>query len=216
MVDVLSLCDHSGVWSEPWVQAGFDVQRIDLQAGTDVRTLPFIRQAPRVILAAPPCDHFANSGARWWAGKGEKALHEGLALVDACLRLVAIYRPAVWALENPCGRLSRFIGKPAHTFNPSDYGDPYTKRTCLWGEFTMPQKNPVAATEGSKMHFLGQSKQRKNVRSKTPEGFAREFFLANRHFGSISQRLKAAGYPSMHRKLANDGGCSERATGENK
>lgn len=179
MPEVLSLCDHSGAWSEPWVQAGYDVVRVDLQNGMDIRTLPFYTRGPSVILAAPPCDHFANSGARWWAGKGDKALHEGLALVDACLRLVTLYRPIVWALENPHGRLSRYLGPPAHTFDPCDYGDPYTKRTCLWGHFTLPQKNPVPATEGSKMHLMGQSKNRKNLRSQTPAGFALEFFRAN-------------------------------------
>jgi hypothetical protein len=157
------------------------VERVDLQSGRDIRTLPFMRQAPSVILAAPPCDHLANSGARWWAAKGEKALLEAMALVDACLRMVAIYRPVVWALENPSGRLSRFIGKPTATFDPCDYGDPYTKRTCLWGEFTMPQKNPVHPTEGSKMHLVGEIPDRKNIRSRTPEGFAEAFFLANRY-----------------------------------
>jgi hypothetical protein len=39
------------------------------------------------------------------------------------------------------------------TFNPNDYGDPYTKRTCLWGEFNTPVRTPVEATEGSKMHL---------------------------------------------------------------
>lgn len=196
MSDVLSLCDHSGAWSKPWLDAGYTVRRIDLQDGENVITLPYLPTPPRVILAAPPCDHLANSGARWWASKGEAALLEAMSVVDACLRMVAIYRPKVWALENPCGRLSRFIGPHAHSFNPCDYGDPYTKRTLLWGEFTMPQKNPVDATEGSKMHLLGQSKARKNLRSKTPGGFAEAFFLANRYqvptwFRDSKTRLQA-------------------------
>ena len=80
--------------------------------------LKFLERAPVVILAAPPCDHLAGSGARWWAEKGEGALLEALAVVDACLRAVAIYRPRVWALENPSGRLSRYLGPPVGTFNP--------------------------------------------------------------------------------------------------
>src|SRR5208282_1856863 len=108
------------------------------------------------ILAAPPCDHFAVSGARWWADKGEDAVLAGLAIVDACLRAVAIYRPEWWALENPVGRLNRWLGPPAWSFDPCDFGDPYTKRTNLWGHFTPPTPlfvaacNPVEATEGSK------------------------------------------------------------------
>jgi hypothetical protein len=180
MPDVLSLCDYSGVWSAPWERAGYAVQRVDLQHGGDIRLLKHLSWRPSVILAAPPCDHLAGSGAQWWKRKGEGALLESLALVDACLRAVMLYRPGVWALENPVGRLSRYLGPAVATFDPADYGDPYTKRTCLWGEFTMPQRNPVPATLGSKMHKIGPGPNRKNLRSETPQGFAEAFFLANR------------------------------------
>jgi hypothetical protein len=64
-------------------------------------------------------------------------------------------------------------------FDPADYGDPYTKRTCLWGRFNAPYKTPVAATEGSKMHRMAPSPERAAKRSETPAGFARAFFEAN-------------------------------------
>jgi hypothetical protein len=128
---ILSLCDYSGAWSEPYRLAGYDVRRVDLQHGRDVRLIEHLGERVHGILAAPPCDHFAASGARWWADKGEKPLLDGLAVVDACLRAVAIYRPEWWALENPVGRLRRFLGPVAYSFDPSDFGEPYTKRTCL-------------------------------------------------------------------------------------
>jgi hypothetical protein len=65
------------------------------------------------------------------------------------------------------------------TFHPSDYGDPYTKKTLLWGEFNHPIKQPVEPTEGSKMHKIGESKARASRRSATPPGFAQAFFEAN-------------------------------------
>lgn len=92
-----------------------------------------------------------------------------------------------WALENPVGKLVRYLGKPLMRFNPCDYGDPYTKRTCLWGSFTPPlplilgKDLSVSPTEGSKMHtqYGGRSQATKNARSATPLGFARAFFDAN-------------------------------------
>jgi hypothetical protein len=186
MPTILSLCDHSGAWSRPYAEAGYDVIRIDLQntPPRDIRTLKYINQRIHGILAAPPCTHFAGSGARWWAAKGESALIEGLALVDACLRAVAIYRPAWWVLENPVGRLRDYLGPPQFRFHPCDYGDPYTKYTCLWGDFIPPlplfveaARNPVAPTLGSMAHRLWSS--RANERSETPGGFARAFFQAN-------------------------------------
>ena len=179
MMTVLSLCDATGAWSQPYVDAGYDVRRIDLGNGADVRMMQALPYPVRGVLAAPPCTDFASSGARWWAGKGDGALLDALAVVDACMRVIAVHRPQWWVLENPIGRLRDYLGAPAMSFDPSDYGDTYTKKTLLWGAFTHPTKRPVEATEGSKMHLLPPSADRAALRSVTPAGFARAFFEAN-------------------------------------
>jgi site-specific DNA-cytosine methylase len=180
---ILSLFDYSGNWSRPYREAGYEVHQFDLKCGHDIRLLK-VSDFPKSvhgILSAPPCTHFAVSGARWWADKGETALTEGLALVDAVYRIVAITRPVWWVLENPVGRLNHYIGKPAMYFQPCDYGDPYTKKTGLWGQFNTDLiKNPVHPYEGSKMHRLPPGEKRQELRSMTPPGFARAFFEANR------------------------------------
>jgi hypothetical protein len=187
---ILSLCDYSGAWSQPYRDAGYTVIQVDIKHDQDVRLLPFPGRV-HGILAAPPCTHLASSGARWWAAKGEAALLESLAVADACLRFVALGYPAWWVLENPIGRLAKFYGKPAYTFDPCDYGDlastpeAYTKRTCLWGNFTAPlpvfvgRNTNVSASEGSKIHKMTPSPDRATLRSVTPSGFARAFFLCN-------------------------------------
>ncbi len=181
---ILSLCDYSGEWSRPYAEAGYFVQRVDLKLGQDVRQLEFPGLV-RGILAAPPCTAFAGSGAQYWRAKDAGgATLEGLALVDACLRFVAVCRPAWWALENPVGRLRRWLGPPRLMFDPCDFGDPYTKRTLLWGDFTAPAKRSVApvrsSPQGSWIQRLGgKSERTKTLRSVTPAGFARAFFEAN-------------------------------------
>jgi hypothetical protein len=174
---ILDLCGGTGAWSKPYADAGYDVRLITLPEH-DVR---LYAPPPKVhgVLAAPPCTHLAVSGARWWKEKGERALLDALATVDACLRIVVITRPWWWALENPVGRLRHFLGDPELIFNPCDYGDPYTKRTLLWGDFDIPDKNEVTPTAGSKIHLYPPSKDRAKLRSITPPGFARAFFEAN-------------------------------------
>lgn len=179
MARILSLCDYTGIWGGQY-EDDYEVIYVDLQRDpdADVRLFEYIDDVHGII-AQPDCTEFAGSGARWWKMKGEEPLLKALALVDACMRIIAVHRPRFWVLENPSGRLTRWLGPWAHTYNPSDYGDPYTKRTCLWGEFTMPQKNPVEATEGSKMHLVPPGPERKNIRSATPLGFAEAFRMAN-------------------------------------
>jgi hypothetical protein len=179
MLTVLSLCDYTGEWSRPYREAGYDVRQVDLKHGEDVRLFEALPYPVRGVLAAPPCTEFAGSGARWWEEKGEGPLLEALSIVDACLRIVTVHRPQWWVLENPIGRLGRWLGKPRMSFDPSDYGDTYTKRTCLWGDFRMPAMRPVEAVEGSKMWRLPPSPDRAALRSVTPAGFARAFFEAN-------------------------------------
>lgn len=185
---ILSLCDYSGNWPYFYKKYGYNVVQVDLKLGQDVQLMKLTDLPQDVwgILAAPPCTHLAVSGARWWANKGEGALKESLALVDACLRIVLLTQPKWWALENPIGRLSHYLGKPRFIFQPHWYGDPYTKATCLWGNFTIPDRDYfekwyVEPTEGSKMHlkYGGKSERTKTARSKTPMGFAEAFFMVN-------------------------------------
>lgn len=180
---ILDLCAGSGAWSAPYVDAGYDVRRVTLPE-RDVRDLLCVNRV-HGILAAPPCTKFANSGARWVRSAVE--MREAIAIVDACLRVVVACQLAGdlawWALENPIGKLRQYLGPPQFSFQPNEYGDPYTKRTLLWGKFAPPIRTlveaPVAATDGSKMWKLPPSDNRTALRSITPAGFAQAFFEAN-------------------------------------
>lgn len=99
--------------------------------------------------------------------------------LDACIRIITIHNPLWWVLENPVGRLNRWLGDPKMYFDPADYGDPYTKRTALWGHFKPPIFRRVEAIEASRMHRLSPSPSRAALRSVTPAGFAQAFFKAN-------------------------------------
>ena len=147
---ILDLCGGTGAWSKPYSVAGYDVRLITLPEN-DVRTyIP--PDNVYGILAAPPCTMFAISGNRW--KRTDAQMIEALSMVDACIRIVYICRPTWWALENPVGKLIHYLGKWQYTFQPYEYGDPWTKRTCIWGSHNKPEKNPVEPT-GS---FMGSGK----------------------------------------------------------
>lgn len=201
---VLSLCDRTGRMVIPWLEAGYDAITVDVQEAAnphprrthvvaDVREYVPPRN-PVAVFAFPPCTHFAVSGARWFREKGLDVLIEALGIVNAC-RKVCEGSGAPWMLENPVGTLSTITEAywmaPSHSFDPCDYGDPYTKKTLLWtgGGFVMPpvvkpgdmfdRPTWVEPTEGSKMHLLPPSADRGDLRSETPMGFARAVFQAN-------------------------------------
>lgn len=178
---ILDLCGGTGSWSKPYKDAGYDVRLIDVKTGHDIRLFQKPAEIVTGILAAPPCTVFAGSGAKWRGLRATSEVLEGLSIVDACLRIIFACQPQFWALENPVGWLKDYIGSPVMYFDPCDYGDPYTKKTCLWGTFNEPTKSFVDPVQGSKMHlnYGGRSGRTKTIRSVTPPGFAKAFFEAN-------------------------------------
>lgn len=200
---VLSLCDYSGEWSRPYVDAGCRVVMVDLdhepgarevdgtlRIGADVREFA-IEQQPWVVLAAPPCTCFCRPGARWWF-KMDMLGHtqRDISIMRACLRLCKL-ATGFWALENPPGRHQQLIpelGKPAWQYQPWEYGDPWGKQTYIWGTAQKPPVvNPVAP-EPTRRTPNGKSQGRiafmssswKREREQTPAGFAKAFYGANR------------------------------------
>ena len=201
MKTIISLCDYTGNWAKPYAEAGYDVVLVDpkREDGMDVQT--FATQASHYagqvqgILMAPPCTHFAGSGAQYWRAKdADGRTAEGVEIIQACLDIKDIIQPQWWVLENPVGRLGKLfpdqLGKAKMYFNPCDYGDPYTKKTALWGDFSANLKQtpvePVMYTTSTGKRgsvqwakLGGKSERTKELRSTTPMGFAHAFFAAN-------------------------------------
>jgi len=181
---ILDLCGGTGSWSKPYRDAGYDVRLVTLP-DQDVR---LYTPPPHVhgILAAPPCTMFCRM--RMCRGRPTDAQFiESLSVVDACLRIIVVAKPKWWALENPQGYLRQWLGEPAMKFNPHEYGDPWTKRTWLWGTFGPPFCRDVAPVDSLVRAHAPEGSPRKQTglarnfteRAATPPGFARAFFEAN-------------------------------------
>jgi len=181
---ILDLCGGTGAWSKPYARAGYDVINVTLPVH-DVRTyLP--SDKVHGILAAPPCTMFSLARTR---AKKPRDFDEGMVLVMACLHIIWECRIknklAFWVLENPMGYLRQFLGKPAMTFDPCEFGDPYTKKTDLWGYFKEPKRTPTSLTKQQKARCkinnrtLPKGKSIATRRAITPKHFAQAFFEAN-------------------------------------
>jgi len=199
---ILDLCGGSGAWSYFYKQAGYDVQLITLP-NNDVRTY----QPPANvygILAAPPCTNFSFALSE----KKERDYADGMQIVNACLRIAKQCEPLkFFAMENPIGHLSDFIGPPQFVFQPWQFGDPWTKKTGIWGYFSAPEITHSDYSQVTENPALYIRKPRKKVnmvwlhksaydlipayhhlprpdtdaafRAMTPQGFAKAFFEAN-------------------------------------
>lgn len=201
---ILDLCGGSGSWSRPYKENGYDVRLITLPEN-DVLTYQPPKSGVYGILAAPPCTEFSVLNCK--AERRERKPEEGLKIVNACLRIIQQAKPVWWALENPVGYLRDYLGKSTLIFQPWEYGDPWTKRTEIWGKFDpppkqyfrwedVPDKLPLYVRPGrGKPNFaylhksaltlipqlaFADPKTDADFRAITPPGFAKAFFEANR------------------------------------
>jgi hypothetical protein len=146
------LCDRTGNMARPWAEAGFTCYCVDVQhsirrdktekIGTgeihfvwgDCRSWrlpPTVRNRVAFGFAFTPCTHLSSSGARDHNKKAGWALADALQLFDSA-EVAFSFGGFPYGLENPVGRLSTHRRKPDFTFQPWQYGDLWTKKTCLW------------------------------------------------------------------------------------
>lgn len=206
---ILDLCGGTGAWSKPYEDAGYIVINITLPfydilktefgkeiilfKGGDSKLLIINKSDVYGILAAPICTMFSKART---TAKTPRDFREGMKLVIACLNIIwecrYDHKLAFWCMENPRGFLNQFLGIPAFTFDPCEFGDPYTKRTYLWGYFNIPKKGNKVEPEFihfksgkrmSKMMYeasLKSKRRSKIIKSITPKGFAKAFYEANK------------------------------------
>jgi site-specific DNA-cytosine methylase len=176
MMTVLDLCGGTGAWSKPYRDAGYAVVIVDpLVDGGDVRLLERSKSPIHGILAAPPCTVFSYARNRYEPTEDEYL--KGLSVADACLRIVFANRPRWWALENPRNKIRRWLGPARMTFHHWEFGDAAHKPTCIWGDFRVPQRRPVARTKPSTFRTSKENASPEDAI--TPAGFAQAFFEAN-------------------------------------
>lgn len=156
------------------------------------------------IIANPVCTEFSTAKCFTHIGDLEK----GMFLVNHCLRIIEEAQPKWWVIENPAnGRLKEILGKPTFTYQPFEFGSPWTKKTALWGKFNIPNKTHTWETvdknenlyirpgrlkpglvyfHKSAVNLIPEMQWAKDkikcdadIRSMCSSGFAREFFLNN-------------------------------------
>ena len=144
----IDLCSGFGLFSEPFLKAGWKVIRIDNDEKflrvpfthiCDVRDMVKLKlivnvKEPTVIVASPPCERFSLANRMF----PKKGIRQALDMVGAVYEVIAEFRPKYWIVENPKGRLRWFLGKPNSTVSLSDYGGKYKKPTDLWHNFPLP------------------------------------------------------------------------------
>ena len=204
----VSLFDYTGVMLKPWMEAGYECHIFDIQHppgktvredgmicwGTDLSDTLIkpiaIWDDVAFLSCFPPCTHLSVSGARWFKGKGLRALEESIAFFATCTEAAELLE-CPYMIENPVSTISTYWRPSDHKFHPAWYAgysgveDNYTKETHLWvgGGFKMPERKAYGdlfdGPDTTYIHHQAPGEERANIRSATPQGFAVACFEAN-------------------------------------
>lgn len=182
---ILVACEFSGIVRDCFIARGHDAVSCDLlpseKPGPHFQcdVLSVIGYDWDMMIAHPPCDHLAVSGARWFSkkradGRQQAAIDFFLSLANATISKIAI--------ENPVGIMSKLFRKPDQIIQPWQFGHPESKNTCLWLK-ELPLLIPTAVLDRpicgywnnqtpSGQNKLGPSPIRAQTRSRTYRGIA--------------------------------------------
>ena len=140
---IIDLCCGLGGFSQAFVNAGYEVIKIDINKEfkptiqADICNLPLRPELnPDLLLMSPPCQRFSLACVQW----PKKGVRKALEMVGSCLEAVVSLKPKRWLMENPKARLRWFIGNGKQTIRYSDY-DLITKQeklTDFWGNLCLP------------------------------------------------------------------------------
>ena len=174
---VLIACEFSGIIREAFARRGHEAWSADLldteipssfHYKGDVREI--LGEGWELMIAHPPCDHLAVSGARYFEekrrdGRQQAALAFVQELMDAPIDKICI--------ENPVSIISTHIRKASQWIQPYQFGHGESKRTGLWLK-NLPLLEPTNIVEGreQKVWWMAPSKDRWKNRSRTYTGIA--------------------------------------------
>jgi hypothetical protein len=130
-----------------------------------------------LMIAHPPCDHLAVSGARWFPEKRADGRQQAALRFVRNLMAAPISRICI---ENPVSIISSAIRKPDQIIQPWQFwhldepGKGEVKATCLWLK-DLPKLVPTTPNETGRhpaCWLMGPSPTRKRDRSTTYRGIA--------------------------------------------
>jgi site-specific DNA-cytosine methylase len=189
---ILVACEESQAVTKEFRRLGHEAYSCDAQECSGGHpewhiqgdVLEIINDGWDMMLAFPPCTHLAVSGAAWFEqkrkdGRQQQGIDFFMALANAPIERIAI--------ENPVGIMSTKWRKPDQIIQPWQFGDSYSKKTCLWLK-NLPLLKPTDIVDPGKQityksgrrmpeWYAGlyslPAKERSKMRSKTFPGIAK-------------------------------------------
>ena len=188
---VLVACEFSGRVRDAFLARGHEAVSCDLLPSEspgphiqgDIRTVPL--DSWDLLIAHPDCRYLANSGVSWLHRPGSderwELMHQAAAFfkwfLDAPVEKVCVENPVMHGYG-----VTRVGRRQDQTIQPYQFGEPESKRTCLWlkglplleptNTLPLPASGKWENQTPSGQNKIGPSPDRWKARSRTYVGIA--------------------------------------------
>ena len=156
------------------------------------------------MIAHPPCTYLTVTGNRWFNVEryGEQAL-ERLKLRDEAVEFFLKFTTAKCqriAIENPVGYVSSAYKKPTQIIQPWQFGDNYSKTTCLWLA-GLPQLVPTV-TQKPELEWFEWIDSKTGKKKRQPKWYAEAFSLPPKERAKVRSKT----FPGIAEAMAEQWG----------
>lgn len=194
---VLIACEESQAICKEFRKLGHEAYSCDIQDCSGGHpewhfkqdVLQLLQEHWDIIIAHPPCTYLSNAGARWlYAGKqlNKERYAKGIEAKEFFMKFYNCNCNHI-AIENPIPSRIYELPLPSQIIQPYEFGEPWSKKTCLWlkglptlkpTEIVQEYKPYMTSSSYSKTHnqkYKGYSRKGGSAksRSKTFAGIAK-------------------------------------------
>lgn len=151
-------CEESQAVCKEFLKLGFEAYSCDILPCSggmparhiqgDVRELLSRDGNWDLVIAHPPCTYLCVAGNRWITNNPERYRKREEAL-DFVRFFMELDIPHI-AIENPISVISSRIRKPTQIIEPYMFGEPFSKKTCLWLK-GLPKLEPTDIVDKGEM-----------------------------------------------------------------
>lgn len=141
---VLVACEESQTVCKAFRARGHEAYSCDIQECSGGHpewhiqgdVIPLLKEKWDLMIAHPPCTYLSNAGIGWfneekYGDKARERKKKRLEAFDFFMEFVNANSPKI-CIENPVGYVNSHYRKADQIIQPYFFGDPESKRTCLW------------------------------------------------------------------------------------
>jgi len=197
-VKILVACEESGRVTAEFRRLGHEAYSCDILPTSGEHpewhiqgdVLPLLKQKWDMIIAFPPCTYMTKAGAVRMRVEGKivkDRYEKAMQAKDFFMKIFNANCSKI-AIENPIPMAIVGLPRYSQIIQPWYFGDPWTKKTCLWLK-GLPKLFPSKVVLNNVKMWVHGGSKKNNGQPRTEVGFSKNSKLSSKTFPGIARAM---------------------------